>query len=93
MPRLFVETRSVFTYSNQKVSYTIQRKQRALTGARRLTYAVLRQLGDVVEDELVGVAKNVLSGLAGVRGNHTSNLDAVSGLLELGMAAKLVSYF
>ena len=58
-----------------------------------MTYAVFGELWDVVEDEFVGVAQNVLRGFVGVREDLAHNLDALFEIVELGVTAELVSDF
>jgi hypothetical protein len=56
-----------------------------------LTYAVFRQLGDVVKHEFVRVAQNVLRSFVGVWEDLTHNLDALLEVVELGVTTELVS--
>ena len=56
-----------------------------------LTYAVFRQLGDVVKHEFVRVAQNVLRSFVGVWEDLANDLDTLLEVVELRMTTKLVS--
>ena len=51
------------------------------------------ELGDVIENELVGVAQDVLRSFVGVWEDLADDLDALLEVVELGVTAELVSDF
>ena len=54
---------------------------------------MLRELGNIIEDELVGVAQDVLGGFVGVGEDLANDLDALLEVVELGVTTELVSDF
>jgi hypothetical protein len=55
------------------------------------TYAVFRQLWDVIKNELIGIAQDVLRSFVGVWEDLANDLDTLLEVVELRMTTELVS--
>jgi hypothetical protein len=55
------------------------------------TYAVFRQLGDVIKNKLIGIAQDVLRSFVGVWEDLANDLDTLLEVVELRMTTELVS--
>lgn len=56
-----------------------------------MTYAVFRQLWDVIKHKFVRIAQNVLGSFIGIWEDLAHYLDALLEVVELGVTTKLVS--
>ena len=82
MPRFCVATLSVLTYRR----YVFVRNVAAIT------YGVVGEKWDIVEDKFVGVSQNEVLLLCGFGGNSTDHLDAVK-VLKLSGSTEVLSLF